>query len=125
MRQCPRTTAAWLSVRQPSRRHGSSEPKQDKVQVCLGIPGRVVEITDPARHLALVDFNGVKRVVNLTCVIDEAHTTERCVGDWVVVHVGFALSRIDEHEAAETLRVLDMLGEAQMEMTLMRKSGWR
>jgi hydrogenase expression/formation protein HypC len=90
--------------------------------MCLGIPGRVIEITDAANNLALADFNGVKRVINLACVVDPTHTIEECVGDWVLVHVGFAMSRIDEREAAETLRVLDMLGEAQAEMMAIRNS---
>ena len=90
--------------------------------MCLGIPGRVIEITDAANNLALADFNGVKRVINLACVVDPTHTIEDCVGDWVLVHVGFAMSRIDEREAAETLRVLDMLGEAQAEMMTIRNS---
>ena len=90
--------------------------------MCLGIPGRVIEITDAANNLALADFNGVKRVINLACVVDPTHTIEDCVGDWVLVHVGFAMSRIDEREAAETLRVLDMLGEAQAEMMSIRNS---
>jgi len=90
--------------------------------MCLGIPGRVIEITDAANNLALADFNGVKRVINLACVVDPTHTIEDCIGDWVLVHVGFAMSLIDEREAAETLRVLDMLGEAQAEMTAIRNS---
>ena len=90
--------------------------------MCLGIPGRVIKITDATNNLALADFNGVKRVINLACVVDPTHTIEDCVGDWVLVHVGFAMSRIDEREAAETLRVLDMLGEAQAEMMAIRNS---
>ena len=90
--------------------------------MCLGIPGRVIEITDAANNLALADFNGVKRVINLACVVDPTHTIEDCVDDWVLIHVGFAMSRIDEREAAETLRVLDMLGEAQAEMMAIRNS---
>ena len=90
--------------------------------MCLGIPGRVIEITDAANNLALADFNGVKRVINMACVVDPTHTIEDCVDDWVLVHVGFAMSRIDEREAAETLRVLDMLGEAQAEMMAIRNS---
>lgn len=90
--------------------------------MCLGIPGRVIEITDAANNLALADFNGVKRVINLACVVDPTHTIEDCIGDWVLVHVGFAMSLIDEREAAETLRVLDMLGEAQAEMMAIRNS---
>lgn len=74
--------------------------------MCLGIPGQIVEITDTNNKLALVNVGGVKRQVNLACIIDEEHPIESCVGDWVLVHVGFALNRIDEEEAAETLKML-------------------
>ena len=81
--------------------------------MCLGIPGQIVEITDRERKLALVDVSGVRRPVNIACRVDEAHSVESCVGDWVLVHVGFAMSRIDEREAALTLKLLVELGEAQ------------
>jgi hydrogenase expression/formation protein HypC len=68
----------------------------------------------------MVDVCGVRRQVNLACVINEAHTVEACVGDWVLVHVGFAMSRIDEHEARLTLELLQQLGEAQTEIDAMR-----
>jgi len=93
--------------------------------MCLGIPGRIVKIDDAAKKLATVDVSGVKRQVNLACIVDEAHPVESCVGDWVLVHVGFAMSRIDEKEAALTLQVLLELGEAQAEIEAMRKSGGR
>ena len=88
--------------------------------MCLGIPGKVVEITDAANKLGMVDVAGVRRQVNLACVVNEAHPVESCVGDWVLVHVGFAMSRIDEHEARLTLEVLEQLGEAQAEIDAMR-----
>lgn len=91
--------------------------------MCLGIPGQVVEITDKTRKLGMVDVSGVKREVNLACIISDTHTVEDCVGDWVLVHVGFAMSRIDEHEAAETLKILEQLGEVQAELDAMRASG--
>jgi hydrogenase expression/formation protein HypC len=90
--------------------------------MCLGIPGRIVEIDDAAKRLATVDVGGVKRQVNIACVVDDAHPVETCVGDWVLVHVGFAMSRIDEKEAAETLKILSELGEAQAEIEAMRLS---
>ncbi len=90
--------------------------------MCLGIPGQVVEITDPQRKLGLVDVAGVKREINLACVVDEAHPLEACVGDWVLVHVGFAMSRIDAQQAAETLAILEQLGEVQEEIAAMRAS---
>lgn len=91
--------------------------------MCLGIPGRVVEITDPVRKLALVDVSGVRREVNMACLVNESRSIDECVGDWVLVHVGFAMSRIDEREAEETLKLLVELGEAQDEINAMRESG--
>ena len=91
--------------------------------MCLGIPGRIVKIDDVAKKLATVDVSGIKRQVNIACIVNEAHPVASCVGDWVLVHVGFAMSRIDEKEAALTLQVLIELGEAQAEIEAMRKSG--
>ena len=91
--------------------------------MCLGIPGKIVEITDSTQMLALVDVAGVKREINVTCVVNEEHPLESCIGDWVLVHVGFAMSRIDEREAAATLEVLTELGEVQAELAAMRSSG--
>ena len=88
--------------------------------MCLGIPGRVVAITDAGSKLGMVDVCGVRRQINLACVIDEHHSLESCVGDWVLVHVGFAMSRINEQEAELTLELLKQLGEAQNEIDAMR-----
>ncbi len=90
--------------------------------MCLGIPGKIIAITDPARKLATVDVAGVQREINVACVLDEGHKLTSCVGAWVLVHVGFAMSRIDEAEAAETLRILAELGEVQEELRAMRES---
>lgn len=90
--------------------------------MCLGIPGRIVAITDAQRKLASVDVGGVKREINIACVIDE-RPIEANIGDWVLVHVGFAMSRINEEEAIKTLKLLLELGEAQQEMMAMRQSG--
>jgi hydrogenase expression/formation protein HypC len=72
--------------------------------MCLGIPGRVVELVEradrPDLRMATVDFGGVRRPVCL------AYTPEVAMGDYVIVHVGFAISRVDEAEAARTLAVL-------------------
>ena len=91
--------------------------------MCLGIPGRVVEISDPEKKLGLVEVGGVRRQVNLACIVTEDHPVEACVGDWVLVHVGFAMSRIDEAQAAETIEILTQLGEVQEELAAMRASG--
>ena len=88
--------------------------------MCLGIPGRIVKIDDVAKKLATVDVSGIKRQVNIACIVNEEHPVASCVGDWVLVHVGFAMSRIDEHEAALTLQILTELGEAQAEIEAMR-----
>lgn len=73
--------------------------------MCLGIPARVVELIDAELQLAKVDVSGVRRVVNVALLDGEI-----AVGDWVLLHVGFALSRIDEAEALETLQLLEQLG---------------
>ena len=88
--------------------------------MCLGIPGRIVAITDVANKLGVVDVCGVRREVNLACIVDEAHPIASCVGDWALVHVGFAMSRINEEEARLTLEVLEQLGEAQAQVAAMR-----
>ena len=88
--------------------------------MCLGIPGLIVEIADAANKLGVVDVCGVRRQVNLACIVDEAHPVDSCVGAWVLVHVGFAMSRIDEKEARLTLELLTELGEAQAEIAAMR-----
>jgi hydrogenase expression/formation protein HypC len=87
--------------------------------MCLGIPGRIVEMVDEGQHLARVDVSGVKRVISLALVHEEA-----VVGSWVLVHVGFALSVLDEADAAETLRLLEAMGDAMdEELARMQESG--
>ena len=77
--------------------------------MCLGIPGLVVEIVDEEKSIAKAEVAGVRRNVS-TAVLD--HEGDRVqVGDWVLIHVGFALSKIDEREAAETYRFLEGLGQ--------------
>jgi hydrogenase expression/formation protein HypC len=88
--------------------------------MCLGIPGQIVKIDDARKKLATADVSGVKRQVNIACIVNDEHPVEACVGDWVLIHVGFAMSRIDEAQAAETLKILTELGEAQAEIEAMR-----
>ena len=90
--------------------------------MCLGIPGKIIAITHPVNKLAMVDVLGVRREINIACIVSDAHTVDSCIGDWVLVHVGFAMSRIDEREAQLTLDVLHQLGEAQAELRAMRDS---
>jgi hydrogenase expression/formation protein HypC len=74
--------------------------------MCLGIPGQVVELLEIHEHLARVDVNGVGRIVNIG-LLDEGEVGP---GDWVLIHVGFAMSKIDEAEAAMALDSLRMMG---------------
>jgi hydrogenase expression/formation protein HypC len=74
--------------------------------MCLGIPAQVVELIDAELALAKVDVSGVQRTVNVALLDGEVE-----IGDWVLLHVGFALSRIDEAEALETRSLLEALGE--------------
>ena len=84
--------------------------------MCLGIPGQIVEIIDAEKALAKVDIAGVKRQINIACIVDADHPAQSCLNDWVLVHVGFAMSRIDQEEADKTLALLIELGEAQKEI---------
>jgi hydrogenase expression/formation protein HypC len=84
--------------------------------MCLGLPGQIVEIVDARRKLAKVDVAGVKRTVNIACIVDEARPVEACVGEWVLVHVGFAMSRIDAAEAEKTIALLTELEEAESKL---------
>lgn len=90
--------------------------------MCLGIPGQIVAVRDPARCLAVVDVAGVRRDINVMCILPEGKTTDSLLGAWVLIHVGFAMSIIDEERAAETLRILTELGEVQAEHDAMRAS---
>ncbi len=75
--------------------------------MCLGIPGQIVEIVDENFQIAKVDVSGVKRGVNIALVASEGIAP----GDWVLIHVGFAMSKINEQEAQETLKALEHMGE--------------
>ena len=75
--------------------------------MCLGIPGRIIEIVDDEYDIAKVEVSGVKRNISIALVRSEGIGS----GDWVLVHVGFAMSKIDESEAQETLKALKLLGD--------------
>jgi hydrogenase expression/formation protein HypC len=77
--------------------------------MCLAIPGQVVEIVDEANQIAKVDVVGVRRNINVGLLADDA-TGAAKAGDWVLIHVGFALSKVDEEEAHATLRLLEQMG---------------
>jgi hydrogenase expression/formation protein HypC len=89
--------------------------------MCLAIPGRIVELVDPEHQLARVDVAGVRRTINVSLLQDEQGGAR--TGDWVLIHVGFALSRVDEEEAHATLRLLEQMGaEYEQELAELRAS---
>jgi hydrogenase expression/formation protein HypC len=86
--------------------------------MCLAIPGKIVEIVDEANQIAKVEVGGVRRNVNIGMLDrDEVH-----VGDYVLIHVGFAMSKIDERQAEETLKLLEELGSYEEEMNQFKSS---
>ncbi len=88
--------------------------------MCLGIPGKIIAITDAERLTATADVSGVRREVNVACVA--GNDLDALVGQWALIHVGFAMSLIDADEAAKTLEVLRELGEAQEALDQMARS---
>ncbi len=79
--------------------------------MCLAIPGKIVEIVDEINQIAKVEVGGVKRNINIGMLDKE----EARVGDYVLIHVGFAMSKVDEQQAHETLRILKEIGEFDLE----------
>jgi hydrogenase expression/formation protein HypC len=75
--------------------------------MCLAIPGKIVEISADNTDLALVDVVGVRRKIDLGLL----HDDKPMPGDWVLIHVGFAMSKISEHDALDQMNTLRMLGE--------------
>lgn len=90
--------------------------------MCLGIPGQITAIKDNEQFIATVDVSGVKRDINIACVAETDQPLETCIGWWVLVHVGFAMSRINAQEAEDTLRLLADLGELNNEIDAFSQS---
>ena len=89
--------------------------------MCLGIPGQLVEWVDTDNHIAKVDVSGVRRNVNVALLAIGPDAVD--VGDWVLIHVGFAMSKIDEDEARATLEFLEQLGDPfEQELTELKGS---
>jgi hydrogenase expression/formation protein HypC len=89
--------------------------------MCLAIPGRVVEIVDEVNRIAVVDVAGVRRNVSVGLLDAEGDGADP--GDWVLIHVGFAISKVDEPEAMATLRLLEGMGaEYDQELEELRAS---
>lgn len=77
--------------------------------MCLAIPGKIEEFIDAERHFARADISGVKRQINVDLIKEQGLE----VGDWVLIHVGFAMGKISEEHALEQLEMLAILGEAE------------
>jgi hydrogenase expression/formation protein HypC len=89
--------------------------------MCLAIPGQVIEFVDEPNRLARVDVAGVIRTVNVGLLDNDGHAA--APGDWVLIHVGFALSKVDEDEALATLRLLQGMGaDYEQELEELRAS---
>jgi hydrogenase expression/formation protein HypC len=89
--------------------------------MCLAVPGQILDMTDEANRLARVDVAGVQRNVNIGLLDSEGSSVGP--GDWVLIHVGFAISQVDEHEALATRRLLEQMGaEYEMELEELKAS---
>jgi hydrogenase expression/formation protein HypC len=77
--------------------------------MCLAIPGQVIELVDSDNQIAVVDVVGVRRKVNVGLLGDGEGAARP--GDWVLIHVGFAISRVDEQEARATRALLEAMGQ--------------
>src|SRR3954469_5812951 len=107
----------WLTVRRVPQCRAET-----RTAVCLAIPGQIVEVVDEPNQLARVDVAGVRRTVNIGLL---GPSTGGAVGpgDWVLIHVGFALSKVDEEEARATLRLLEEMGaEYEQELAELKAS---
>jgi hydrogenase expression/formation protein HypC len=98
----------------------------DQSKMCLAIPGQVVEVVDEENRLATIDVAGVRRTVNIGLLDVEdtaAGPATAGPGDWVLIHVGFALSKIHEQEAQATLKLLQEMGaEYEQELEELKAS---
>jgi hydrogenase expression/formation protein HypC len=89
--------------------------------MCLAIPGQIVDIVDEANRLARVDVAGVQRTINIGLLDDDDGGVQP--GEWVLIHVGFALSKVDEEEAEATLKLLEGMGaDYEQELAELRES---
>ena len=87
--------------------------------MCLAIPGKIVTLVPNEPHLGVVEVTGVRRRVDLGLLIEDIPQ----IGDWVLIHVGFAMSKISEQDAVEQMQLLTMLGEGEAAMDEVRGYG--
>ena len=88
--------------------------------MCLGIPGQIIAITDATRRMALAEVSGVRREVSVACVARDPQSS--LIGEWTLIHAGFAMAVIDAEEAARTLEALRDLGEVQEALDAMAET---
>src|SRR5262249_52125979 len=106
--------------RRDQLRTGRGRGKEEG-HMCLGIPGQIVEIVDDKNHIAKAEVSGGRRDVNIRLLIEGDDAGGG--GGWVLIHVGFAMSKIDEEEARQTREFLEMLGEPyEQELTELKAS---
>jgi hydrogenase expression/formation protein HypC len=98
---------------------GETEQQQGGCHMCLAIPGKIVEIASDNPNSALVDVVGMRRRVDLGLLVEDPPAP----GDWVLIHVGFAMSKISEADAADQMRTLEMLGECEAAVQEVRGYG--
>jgi hydrogenase expression/formation protein HypC len=99
----------------------AAEPTEEDDAVCLAIPGQILEVVDEPNRLARVDVAGVKRSVNIGLLDSDGDGAKP--GDWVLIHVGFAISKVDEQEAEATRRLLEGMGaDYEQELQELRAS---
>lgn len=96
-----------------------NELPQGGCHMCLAIPGKIIEITPETPNLALVDVVGMRRKVDLGLLADDLPAP----GDWVLIHVGFAMSKISQEDALDQLHTLEMLGESEAAVQEVRGYG--
>ncbi|MER3427340.1 MAG: HypC/HybG/HupF family hydrogenase formation chaperone [Pyrinomonas sp.] len=88
--------------------------------MCLAIPGRIVRLLDEDGSYAVVDVSGVRRTINIGLLREDGIKPD----DWVLIHVGFAMSKISDEQAMDQLRLLEMLGEASLAVEEVRGYGF-
>jgi hydrogenase expression/formation protein HypC len=86
-----------------------ADGEESRANVCLAIPGQVIEMVDPTNQIAKVDVVGLRRNINVSLLADDDGGGAK-PGDWVLIHVGFALSKVDAEEARATLSLLERMG---------------
>ena len=84
--------------------------------MCLGIPGKIISIEDEQKLIVKADFSGVQRNISMNCIVKSAEELPDMIDKWVLVHVGFAMSCIDDEAAKKTLEVLNEMEDLQSQM---------